>query len=244
MEHFQDGAIKLNERSLPSRYNIETYIMLDNSLTGKMRELKLDTMDYTATLISQANLLLRKLEPPATIVVTGIQKSFKTIETYSKRTHDNRLQAEATAKLLFDYISANPRMKQSDLIVLMTWLHMVGYTSDGKHINIDGHTILGGACSRKKVVILREEPGQYSGVQATAHEVAHSLGASHDGIGSSSECAENKNFLMYPYEFPPTTKVFSRCTKDAVARFLRMDLATCLFTDTSKHIPMHTRTKN
>ncbi|XP_075543522.1 venom metalloproteinase antarease-like TserMP_B [Dermacentor variabilis] len=235
-EAFQDGPTKLNEKSLPSRFDIETYIMQDNSHTNRMRAVNLDPMDTTATLVSQTNLLLQKLEPPGKIVVTGIQVSSRAAEQYIVRTNDGHLQAEATASKLFQYAASVPRMQKSDVVIFITWLHMVGNTEDGTYIAVDGHTILGGACSKQKVLIIREEPGQYSAVQATAHEVAHSLGSNHDGSGISRKCLANENFLMYPYAFPPTTNEFSKCTKNAVVRFLEMDRAKCLFTDSSKRI--------
>ncbi|XP_070392789.1 venom metalloproteinase antarease-like TfasMP_A isoform X2 [Dermacentor albipictus] len=236
IEAFQDGPTELNEKSLPSSFNIETYIIQDNSHTNRMKAVNLDPMDTTATLVSQTNLLLQKLEPPGTIVVTGIEITHRATETYIVRTDDNRLQAEATASKLFDYAASIPRMQRSDVVIYITWLHMVGHGSGGGYIDIDGHTILGGACSKQKVLIIREEPGQFSAVQATAHEVAHSLGSNHDGAGISRGCPANENFLMYPYAFPPTTKEFSKCTKNAVARFLELDRAKCLFTDSSGHI--------
>ncbi|KAK3576698.1 hypothetical protein CHS0354_024307 [Potamilus streckersoni] len=56
-----------------------------------------------------------------------------------------------------------------------------------------------------------------------AHELAHNLGADHDGEGNAKSCRANDSFIMSPYE-PVFTKdmpysrnpwIFSNCSVDA-----------------------------
>ncbi|XP_075728150.1 venom metalloproteinase antarease-like TserMP_B isoform X2 [Rhipicephalus microplus] len=69
-----------------------------------------------------------------------------------------------------------------DLVLQLTKADLAMYINETS-INtlVKGLTFLGKVCTNYSASIAEDAPHTYSGVLAVAHEIAHSLGASHDG---------------------------------------------------------------
>lgn len=88
---------------------------------------------------------------------------------------------------------------------------------------LDGETLgiswMGSICSPPYAVgLTQDQPSGGARVVATAHELAHAIGARHDGVGYCS--STRRGFIMWPI-LDPDARTFSECT----TRLARLTLA-------------------
>ncbi|CAD5231895.1 unnamed protein product [Bursaphelenchus xylophilus] len=86
-------------------------------------------------------------------------------------------------------------------------------------------------CRESDSVSVVEDVGGITTVAIAAHEMAHSLGAFHDGSGNSSVCSPSLNFLMAPQTSGNELNqnfgnsfLLSQCSLDHIEEFLRFGL--------------------
>ncbi|KAL1465945.1 hypothetical protein MTO96_043034, partial [Rhipicephalus appendiculatus] len=80
----------------------------------------------------------------------------------------------------------------------------------------------GGVCTNRSAVVAEDHPLKYSGVTEMAHEIAHALGASHDGedqtlhisgYPDALNCSWQDGYLMSPSGEGKNKYRLSNCTK-------------------------------
>ncbi|KAL1481720.1 hypothetical protein MTO96_034261, partial [Rhipicephalus appendiculatus] len=66
-----------------------------------------------------------------------------------------------------------------------------------------------------------DRPVTFSGVQTSAHEIAHLLNADHDGYGAAKNCPGDDGYIMSsPRRNGNNSCAFSDCSKKDIADFL------------------------
>lgn len=61
-----------------------------------------------------------------------------------------------------------------------------------------------------------------------AHEIAHTLGVSHDGEDNECSSDPNSNHIMTPI-VATTAEIWSKCSRESVLKFVRENNDFCLF---------------
>nr|XP_037273779.1 uncharacterized protein LOC119165856 isoform X3 [Rhipicephalus microplus] len=95
------------------------------------------------------------------------------------------------------------------------------------HINtlVNGVASVAEVCSNDSAIVAGDNPPTYSGVLTVAHEIAHALGATHDGEKSELvmdgypndlNCAWEDEYLMSPASGGKNSGRLSYCTKEQI----------------------------
>ena len=134
-----------------------------------------------------------------------------------------------------------------DMVVTLTALDMCTMKGSSCRKSTVGYAYVGGACVTNKrlqkinSVAIVEDNGGYSGVIIAAHEVAHLLGAVHDGDSSlaslggpgASSCSKSNGFIMSDNRRTKRGVRWSSCTKAQISHFLSSSTASCLLNSPS-----------
>ncbi|KAL3892099.1 hypothetical protein ACJMK2_004336 [Sinanodonta woodiana] len=94
---------------------------------------------------------------------------------------------------------------------------------------LSGLSHMNGVCDTGKRTSVIESHMYSRTVQTAAHELAHNLGADHDGEGDAKACRPEDGFIMTPHgqlydEFTPYSRnpwIFSRCSVESFKKKLR-----------------------
>ena len=131
-----------------------------------------------------------------------------------------------------------------DMVVTITGLDMARRKKGRMSRATAGYAYVGGACVRNSrlskisSVALVEDSGAYSGVVVTAHEIAHLLGAVHDGDAAPSylrsspgakACPWKDGYMMSDLRRTSRGLNWSDCSLKQMKHFLRTSTASCLY---------------
>lgn len=112
-----------------------------------------------------------------------------------------------------------------------------GYTLVKNSRKIDGLAYMSKVCDRQgRSSSIVGENGDFMSVGVVAHEIAHSLGASHDGSSGGGNCSADDNYIMAPQHQMNPQKVrnllqFSPCTSSQILQHFSSDAPQCLYDD-------------
>ncbi|KAK8764718.1 hypothetical protein V5799_032675, partial [Amblyomma americanum] len=71
-------------------------------------------------------------------------------------------------------------------------------------------------CKYMRVAIVQDIPHTYSGLRTLAHELAHLLGAKHDGENPAKTCLETSGYLMGTEKNTANKYILSNCTMEQI----------------------------
>ena len=130
------------------------------------------------------------------------------------------------------------------MVVTITGLDMARRKKGRMSRATAGYAYVGGACVRNSrlskisSVALVEDSGAYSGVVVTAHEIAHLLGAVHDGDAAPSylrsspgakACPWKDGYMMSDLRRTSRGLNWSPCSIKQMSHFLKTSTASCLY---------------
>ena len=131
-----------------------------------------------------------------------------------------------------------------DMVITITGLDMARRKRGRMSRSTAGYAYVGGACVRNSrlskisSVALVEDSGAYSGVVVTAHEIAHLLGAVHDGDAAPSylrsspgakACPWKDGYMMSDLRRTSRGLNWSPCSIKQMSYFLKTSTASCLY---------------
>ncbi|XP_075531037.1 A disintegrin and metalloproteinase with thrombospondin motifs like [Dermacentor variabilis] len=136
------------------------------------------------------------------------------------------------------HLAKSCQFTQCDVVVRLTSEDLAEKLND-TFINrkIHGLAFLAGVCTDYNVAVAEDDPHKFSGVSTVAHEIAHTLGASHDGELPPSQikgypqglnCSWQDGYLM---SFSATGKNMyglSNCTEDQIRFVVRSLPQSCV----------------
>lgn len=176
---------------------------------------------YACILVNYANLrLVAVTNPKVKLVLVGLEKDEK--EPYAMVTQDGYLFDELTIKEFQSYaVKRRDDFGRPDVVFLLSGydvitIHNGELTEDGLGIGF-----LSGICTDSYVALGEDKPGLFTGAHTFSHEVAHLLGASHDGEDaksdvpghpSSKSCLWDRGYLMSYVNNGPSHHWFSPCS--------------------------------
>lgn len=117
-----------------------------------------------------------------------------------------------------------------DIVFLLTEQEFVSVTNHNIDKSVTGLAYVGGVCQADKVGVGEDKPHSYDGVYIWAHEMGHTLGATHDGDGpvkyiprhpSAQWCPWGDGFLMSYEEGGLRKYSLSLCSKRQIQTVFR-----------------------
>ncbi|CAC5368031.1 unnamed protein product [Mytilus coruscus] len=137
-----------------------------------------------------------------------------------RQTHEtpNLVNAHEALEKFKNWVQKQNDLPSNDHVMLLTRYSLSSLQSS----SLQGYAYVGAICSQSSQSIM-EESDDYSMITVAAHELGHSLGASHDGEGNS--CRKDAYFIMAATNQPsmgnPNPWRFSSCSVDYFHQTIR-----------------------
>uniref|UniRef100_A0A131YSW9 Reprolysin n=1 Tax=Rhipicephalus appendiculatus TaxID=34631 RepID=A0A131YSW9_RHIAP len=185
-----------------------------------------DLIEYLSIMLNAVNrIFVDMTNPMISFKLVGITRSMS--DTFASPFLDTVVALE-TLERLVNYTRDNDILKHSDLVYLITGANLASLRN-GTELDRDvaGLAYVGKVCTPNAVAEGEDMPKSYAGVNTMAHELAHSLGATHDPQ-DDSECSWKKGFLL-SYEDRGSNKYrLSRCSKSNITDVVQRLPEECL----------------
>ncbi|KAL3204986.1 hypothetical protein MRX96_041104 [Rhipicephalus microplus] len=200
---------KETKLELPQNFTIETVFISDLNHTKYFNNDK-DRISYVSVLMLGIGLRFQRLDPPGRIALTAIYKCFTAAEEklFLSLSSDGAVLGSPT----LTKISNNPlrKIEAADIVYLVTQ-KSIKRGDNSKYTN-----------SKR----FRDQPGTYSGLHTAPHEIGHLLGCDHDGEKGSETCSGG--YIMERHAGGKRHYEWSKCSKEAVKKFLQSPNSKCL----------------
>ena len=235
----------VHESSNKMTYEIELFLVADYSMfskwLGRSRDLDYEVREkqainyiryYMASVLSAVGLQYgqvrenanRILIRPVAIYIAKTARASPWTERASIKQDYHYNEAHDTLEEFKKWISGKENVFPSfDQAILLTVNDLFcGYLDGRRHV-INGMSNMMGVCGSKRVSVIHDG-GQYATSQVTTHQLAHSLGAYHDGF--DNDCHASDGYVMAGTAGTTNTNnidesyQFSRCSKRAMWDFL------------------------
>lgn len=180
---------------------------------------------YLAIFLNAVSLRLQLLRPPISLCLKSLDIVYQP-ESYAVLWRTGGLLGHETLPKLRAYVQQNSIANAADVVYFLTGRDMVKRYKEGVSSTISGVAYGEGVCTGNKVALGEDQPGTFLGVRTAAHEIAHLLGAIHDGEGTATKCLKEDGYIMT--SMPRTKEVFSPCTIEQVASLLNTPKVDCL----------------
>ncbi|XP_077530890.1 venom metalloproteinase BumaMPs1-like [Haemaphysalis longicornis] len=219
----------------PEVVRVEVFIVSDERHYQHFRTTEL-VLQYLCVIINAANLRFSAAKlPKIMLVLTGLEKlkgqKFDTISD------ENYLFDEGALKGLKVYaVRRRHDFGKPDVVYYMSGLDVITIV-DGKYSTRGlGIGYLAGVCTDAYVALGEDKAGHYSGMQTFTHEVAHTLGATHDGSDSfagvpghpsAKSCHWDVGNIMSYKNVGPTHHHFSNCSLAQMQYVIRLRGRAC-----------------
>ncbi|XP_029840892.2 venom metalloproteinase antarease-like TtrivMP_A [Ixodes scapularis] len=224
----------LNKNSSQSVFAAELRIVVDSNHRSHFRN-KEEIIEYLATCMQMVNIRYEDTkEPMVQFLLTKVEVDDASVPYifYGKDVDCPTCPSKFYAK-------ADPTLegtkhiyghsKEQDITVLVTSLDLADEIYGQISNKVMGMAVLGGLCSKKgRVAVVEDVPHTYSMTQLIAHELAHTLGATHDGgytnLGPDgnplNNCSKHDGYIMAPYTLGGNRGHFSNCSIRQIREFV------------------------
>ena len=248
------SVVSRTRRSTPSIIRPEILVVVDEKLYSKLANNAARVNKYVRNFWNAVNLRYKTItNPRIELNIAGIIIGKSSSDTpylkNSKVSGDTFAAQSALDKMGKYFYSTETRFPIFDLVVTLTGLDMCSSSGGGCRKSTAGFAYVGGACvvnkrlSKINSVALVEDSGGYSGVIVAAHEVAHLLGAVHDGDGPVSSvggpggrgCRWSDGYIMSDQRRTRRGLLWSQCTVSQLQHFLSSSTAQCLHNHPHSH---------
>ncbi|XP_076314667.1 venom metalloproteinase antarease TserMP_A-like [Tachypleus tridentatus] len=203
-----------------------------------------DIIKYFGVFYNAVNLRYLSLKNPSIkIVLAGISytsNSTQELHVYNNDTGDGVLASKALR--VFSNYKSKGKEQIYDISILTTGRDLVDTVYEKRTASITGITWIGGACNELyRYAIAEDTPGLFDGIDTHVHEIAHLLGAIHDGDGppvhmpdspGAKMCPQSEGYVMSYVDGGLNKFRFSSCSKDQFQYFLGLEESTCLKSET------------
>ncbi|XP_075532056.1 A disintegrin and metalloproteinase with thrombospondin motifs like isoform X2 [Dermacentor variabilis] len=240
----------------PSKYTVEIiypeiFFVCDSWFRSGFRTNE-SMIEYLMVTLKVVNLRYRPLRSPRIqLVLRGIELSHWTQEhRYYKYVGDDDIDGYASLQNLVKFLNeTKDRYKTFDLVYFVTGYDMIILGSSRREESLGGYAFVASVCSDHRMQLGEDKAYTYKGIRITAHEVAHTLGCSHDGtsapgvaktfVPNSLGCPWEDGYIMSYMEEDSRSMKFSSCCQYDMAQMSWSYEGWCLHTNDSKVMPLN-----
>lgn len=226
-----------DEDRKPRPYIVEVGVVVDSVLTNKLSFID-NGETYMKIYWNMVNQRFRRL--PGIDLTIRLSQIFRLsdertdYEIIHKRPGSG-LYAKLTLNRMSEYFNKQDLSSNFDIIHLMTSRKLYRLSGVDPNKPILGLAFVNGVCKDISKFSVSHDDGNYYGMLDTAHEVAHNLGADHDGELDGIQCSAKEGYVMQPRSNyrSPNAFSFSWCSARSITNTARR--AYCLRNITSIH---------
>ncbi|XP_043479749.1 zinc metalloproteinase/disintegrin-like [Leptopilina heterotoma] len=229
------------DAELPDIVYPEILVFIDDVLFRKLEFNLIRAVEYTLSFWNGVDLRFREFEEPkirlniAGIVLIKETLPFLSIAIGNHR--EEKINTNALLEAFREFLQKDKFIqgeKNYDISMLLTGRDMVGDRTGRS--SIIGYAFFGKICENRENFqscgIVEDRSG-YGGIDATAHELGHILGAPHDeelksDTYNAKYCSQKEGYIM-SYNYKTKNKIFfSPCSKEYIKNTLRKEYAKCV----------------
>ena len=219
----------------------EVLVVVDSSLHTTLGGDIITTTEYVRQFWSAVNLRFQSLSSPSVeLVVVGMEIGS------TPYLQGQKFDAGDALDKMGKYYFTKER-NSWDLVVTLTGRDLCRRKGGSCRLSTAGYAYVGGACvvnsrrSKVNAVALVEDDGGFGGVVVAAHEVAHLLGAAHDGDAApgylagpgAKGCPWSDGYIMSDRRRGVRGLAWSACTQAQLRHFISSPTGACLKTRAS-----------
>ncbi|XP_049274231.1 metalloproteinase-like [Rhipicephalus sanguineus] len=188
--------------------------------------------------------------PRVHIVLRGIELSHWKQEHEYYVYYGKGIDAYKSLQGLVKFISKkNETYGAFDMVYFVTGFDMIAVYSDGTtREELQGYAFVASACTTNRQQLGEDQAYSYQGIRVMTHEIAHTLGCSHDGttapgvvkafIPDSTQCPWGDGYIMSYLQEDIRSMQFSHCCKYDIQRMSWSFEAACLHINISVTFPI------
>ncbi|XP_072141904.1 venom metalloproteinase BumaMPs1-like [Dermacentor andersoni] len=218
-----------NGGNVPSSVIVEVFIVSDKRHHSHFRYTEYQ-LRYLCIMMNAANIRYQATSnPKVKLLLTGLERSQK--EDYIVSPQQGYLFDDLTIAMFKAHaLKHKKEYGNPDCVYLMTGLNVFTFYN-GKLTDAGlGIGFVSGVCTNHFVALGEDNPGLFSGTHTFAHEIAHLLGAKHDGDDpdpdipghpGAIDCPWNDGYMMSYVNKGPEFHRFSLCSLEQIRHVIR-----------------------
>ncbi|XP_075529747.1 venom metalloproteinase antarease-like TtrivMP_A [Dermacentor variabilis] len=247
-----DNATLLTERqynfyqTVPTEVTVEVFVISDKIHQRRFAKTQ-HLLGYMCVMINSANLRFKDTSAPRIkLLLTGLERVLSARDEPYFKGDDKYMDDTTTITRLVNYVKVKRRQfGDPDVVYVATGRDMYGMDSGVPDTRRKGLAFVGGVCTSSLVGIGEDNPGSYDGMHALTHEVAHLLGAAHDGDPpmtnivpghpGASGCPFSQGYIMSYLNTGPNYHRFSPCSVTQMQYVMRLRGPSCWWLKSQGH---------
>uniref|UniRef100_A0A224YEI7 Reprolysin n=1 Tax=Rhipicephalus zambeziensis TaxID=60191 RepID=A0A224YEI7_9ACAR len=207
---------------------------------------------YLMVSLRVVNIRYRPLRnPKIQFVLAGMEISeWPQEHKYYKYLVGDDIDGYESLKGIVKYVKENSaRYELFDMVYVVTGYDMVANYINKKEEALAGYAFVASVCSENRVELGEDRAHTYKGIRTMAHEMAHTLGCTHDGTTAegvsktftpdAARCPWEDGYLMSYIEENRNSMEFSSCCKYDMQRMSWTYEGGCLHVNNSNTIPLN-----
>ncbi|KAH8030286.1 hypothetical protein HPB51_006718 [Rhipicephalus microplus] len=225
----KDKASLLAERqynyyqTVPAEVTVELFVISDKIHQQRFTQTQ-RLLSYMCVMVNSANLRLQDTSAPRIkLLLVGLERVHNAWNEPYLKGDDQYMDDTETITNLVEHIKTRKHLYgDPDAVYLATGRDMYAMDSGAPDTRRKGLAFVAGVCTELFVAIGEDNAGSYDGMHALTHEVAHLLGAAHDGDAPKTNivpghpgalaCPFSQGYIMSYVNTGPNYHRFSPCS--------------------------------
>lgn len=247
-----EEAMLLTERQygyyqrVPAEVTVEVFVISDMVHQRRFSKTQ-QLLGYMCVMVNSANLRYQDTSAPRIkLLLTGLERVLTSRDEPYLKGDDKYVDDTVTIAGLVKHVQARKQAYgYPDVVYLATGRDMYGLEGSVPDTRRQGLAFVAGVCTTTLVAIGEDNAGSYDGMHAMTHEIAHLLGAAHDGDPPKTnvvpghpgavQCPFSQGYIMSYLNTGPNYHRFSACSVAQIRFVMRLRGPSCWLVRSQGH---------